>query len=67
MIAHIVGLVLTGREIEAGGEEGLADAFGGELDGFTLVLKICQQPSANLLQRAGGGAIRQQGETQLMN
>lgn len=52
VIAHVVGLVLSGREPGARGVEVVGDAFGGELDGFTLVLEICQQLSADVLQRA---------------
>ncbi len=55
VIAHVVGLVLTGREPGARGGDVMGDAFGGELDGLTLVLKICQQLSADVLQRSGGG------------
>lgn len=57
VIAHMVGLVLTGRELGARGVEVVGDAFGGELDGFTFVVKICQQLSADILQRAEGGLI----------
>lgn len=54
VIAHMVGLVLVGREPGLCAVEVTGDTFGGELDGFTLVLEICQKLSADLLQRAGG-------------
>lgn len=54
VIAHMVGLVLTGRELGARRAEILGHAFGGELDGYTFVLKICQQLSADVLQGTGG-------------
>lgn len=63
VIAHMVGPILTGREPGAQGAEVLSDAFGGELDGFTFVLKICQQLSADVLQIAGG-RIGKRGQTQ---
>lgn len=62
VIAHMVGLVLTGRQPGARCVAFVGDAFGGELDGFTLIPKISQQLSTNLLQRAGG-RIGKQGET----
>lgn len=55
----MVGFVLTGREAGTRGVDLVGDAFGGELDGFVLVLKISQQLSADLLQGAGG-RIRKQ-------
>lgn len=55
VIGHVVGLVLSGWELVAWSVHLKGDALGGELDGFTLVLKICQELSANPLQSAGGG------------
>lgn len=62
VIGHTVGLVLIGRELGACGVGLIGDASGGELDGFTLVLKIGQQLRADPLQGAGG-RIRKQGVT----
>lgn len=62
VIGHMVGLVLIGRELGAWGVGLIGDASGGELDGFTLVLKIGQQLSADPLQGAGG-RIRKLGVT----
>lgn len=63
VIAHMVGPVLASRQLGARGVALMGDAFGGELDGVTFILKISQQLSANLLQRAGW-RIRSKGETQ---
>lgn len=55
VIAHMVGLVLTGRELGARDAKMLGQAFGCELDGFTFVLKICQQLSADVFQGTAEG------------
>jgi len=43
------GLVLTSGQSGTWGFELMGDTFGGELDGFTLDLEICDELSADFL------------------